>query len=111
MHLEVFSWLIISQSGQINVIIITYLLTAPKNVIIFPFMDKIKNTINRAVLNLLYPIVQLLLRYEIAHSEFEEIARRSYVDVAFKDFALPNRKNTVSRVSVLTGRPVPQPGR
>ena len=74
-------------------------------------MEKIKNTINRAVLNLLYPIVQLLLRYEIAHSEFEELTRRSYVDVAFKDFALPNRKNTVSRVSVITGLSRPEVAR
>jgi hypothetical protein len=74
-------------------------------------MEKIKNTINRAVLNLLYPLVQLLLRYEIAHSEFTELARRSYVDVAFKDFGLPNRKNTVSRVSVLTGLSRPEVAR
>lgn len=74
-------------------------------------MEKIKNTINRAVLNLLYPLVQLLLRYEIAHSEFAELTRRSYVDVAFKDFALPNRKNTVSRVSVITGLSRPEVAR
>lgn len=66
-------------------------------------MEKIKNTIHRTVLNLLYPIVQLLLRYEIAHGEFTELTRRSSVDVAFKDFVLPNRKNSVSRVSVIAG--------
>lgn len=74
-------------------------------------MEKIKNTINRAVLNLLYPIVQLLLRYDIAHSEFAELTRRSYVDVGFKDFSLPNRKPTVSRVSVITGLSRPEVAR
>lgn len=57
---------------------------------------------------MLYPIVKLLLRYEIAHSEFSELTRRSYVDVAFKDFGIPNRKNTVSRVSVITGLSRPE---
>jgi len=66
-------------------------------------MDRLKTTINRAVVNLLKPIIHLLLRYEIPHPELEELIRRVYVDVAYKDFSIPNRKKTVSRASVITG--------
>lgn len=52
---------------------------------------------------MLNPIVQLLMRYEVSHSEFTELSRKSYVDVAFEHFSLPDRKPTNSRVSVITG--------
>lgn len=52
---------------------------------------------------MLHPLVRILLKHEIAHSEFAELAKRAYVDVAYKYFSLPNRKQTFSRVSVLTG--------
>ena len=66
-------------------------------------MEKIKKTINRAVLKLLHPIAHILLRYEVSHSELTEMTRRAYVDAAFKHFSIPNRKQTVSRASVITG--------
>jgi hypothetical protein len=87
----------------INAIIISFLLTQLKNEIIFAFMDKIKKTINKAVLKLLHPIAHILLRYEISHSELSEMTRRAYVDAAFKYFSIPNRKQTISRASVITG--------
>lgn len=52
---------------------------------------------------MLHPLVRILLRHEIAHSEFAELAKRVYVDVAYKYFSLPKRKQTFSRVAVLTG--------
>lgn len=52
---------------------------------------------------MLHPLVRILLKHEIAHSEFAELAKRAYVDVAYQYFSLPNRKQTFSRVSVLTG--------
>jgi hypothetical protein len=52
---------------------------------------------------MLKPIVHLLLRYDVSHSEFTELAKRAYVDVAFKHFTIKNRKKTNSRVSVITG--------
>lgn len=44
-----------------------------------------------------------MLRNNIAFSAFAEIAKRVYVEVAMEEFALPGRKSTVSRASVLTG--------
>ena len=66
-------------------------------------MDNIRKIVRIAVLKILKPIARMLLRYDISHSEFAELAKYAYVDAAFKHFALPNRKQTVSRVSVLTG--------
>lgn len=52
---------------------------------------------------MLHPLVRILLRHEISHSEFSELAKRAYVDVAYRHFSIPKRKQTYSRVSVLTG--------
>lgn len=60
---------------------------------------------------MLNPIVQLLLRYDIAHSEFAELTRRSYVEVASNKFSIPGRKQTASRVSVITGLSRPEVAR
>ncbi len=55
------------------------------------------------VFRLLKPLVRLLLRQGMPFREFSELARRAYVDVATDEFTLPGRKQSVSRVSVLTG--------
>jgi hypothetical protein len=44
-----------------------------------------------------------LLRHGVAFSEFAEILKGVYVDVAAKDFALPDRKVSGSRIAILTG--------
>lgn len=66
-------------------------------------MGNIKRTLSSAVIRMLNPIVHMLLRYEVSHSEFTELSKRSYVNVAFKHYTILNRKKTNSRVSVITG--------
>lgn len=67
-------------------------------------MDKsIDSIIVKAVLRVLKPLIRILLRHEISHKEFAEIARKAYVDVAYEDYSLPNRKMTYSRAAVITG--------
>ena len=66
-------------------------------------METIKLHIAKAILKILSPLVRILLRHEISHSEFSEIAKRSYVEVANQHFSIPNRKKTYARVAVLTG--------
>jgi len=56
-----------------------------------------------SVFKLLRPLVKLLLRHGIPYNVFADMARHAYVDVATEEFTLPGRKQTVSRVSVLTG--------
>lgn len=56
-----------------------------------------------SVFKLLRPLVKLLLRNGVPFNVFSDMARHAYVDVATKEFTLPDRKQTLSRVSVLTG--------
>lgn len=56
-----------------------------------------------AILRVLRPLVRLLLRYGISHRTFTELAKWVYVDVASAEFSLDVRKQSSSRVAVLTG--------
>jgi len=60
-------------------------------------------TLDAAVLRLLKPLVRILLRYGVAFGAFSDLAKRVYVEVATTEFALSGRKQSGSRVSVLTG--------
>jgi hypothetical protein len=62
-----------------------------------------KAPLKTALFKLLRPIVNLMIKNDISHSEFSEVAKESYVYVAHNDFAIPNRKKTFSRAAVLTG--------
>ncbi len=57
----------------------------------------------RAILRLLRPLVRILLRNGVAFGTFSDLAKKVYTDVAFEDFTLEGKKQTVSRVSILTG--------
>jgi hypothetical protein len=63
----------------------------------------LQSALQAAVAKLLRPVVRLLLRHGMPYSAFEAIAKRVYVDVAMKEFALPDRKPSASRASILTG--------
>ena len=65
--------------------------------------EKIQQTLSLAVLSILRPLVRILLRNGIAYGSFAELAKKVYVDVAFEDFAPAAKKQTISRVSALTG--------
>ena len=56
-----------------------------------------------AVRSVLRPLVRILLRNGVPLWTFVEYAKQIYVDVASKEFGVPGRKPSVSRVSVLTG--------
>jgi len=66
-------------------------------------MENIKQILSKSIVRLLSPLVKLMLRYEVSHSEFCELAKRAYVNVAYRHYSIPGRKATYSRVSVLTG--------
>jgi len=65
--------------------------------------NHITHALSAAAQAILRPLVRVLLRNGIPYGAFAEIARRVYVEVAEKEFALPGRKQTVSRISTLTG--------
>lgn len=66
-------------------------------------MPSRESAIRHALAKLLTPLVRLLLRNGVAFAEFAEVARKVYVDVAASDFSVPGRKQTHSRIAVLTG--------
>lgn len=56
-----------------------------------------------ALTTLLRPLVRILLRHGIPSDVLSAVARQVYVRVAAEEFVLPNKKQTTSRISILTG--------
>lgn len=65
--------------------------------------SKIHAALTVAILTLLRPLVRILLRNGIAHGSFVEMAKKVYVDVAHDEFQLDGKKQTISRIAILTG--------
>ncbi len=61
------------------------------------------NPLLAALLRILRALIRVLLRHGVPYPVFSEFARWTYVDVAAKEFPIEGRKQTNSRVSVLTG--------
>lgn len=59
--------------------------------------------LERALLTLLVPLVRLVLKRGMAFGRFAEIVKRAYVEAARRDFSVPGRKISISRIAVLTG--------
>jgi hypothetical protein len=71
-----------------------------------PKMDStnsLERAIDRAVARLLRPLFRVLLRHGKSYRAFEEVAKRTFVDVALSDFGIPGKKPSVSRASILSG--------
>ena len=56
-----------------------------------------------AVLKLLRPLTRILLRKGVSFGTFSDFAKWVYVDVAYREFGIKGRKQSTSRVSVITG--------
>ncbi len=56
-----------------------------------------------SILRLLRPLVRLLLRNGVSFGTFSDMAKWVFIDVANREFAIEGRKQSVSRVSVITG--------
>ena len=65
--------------------------------------DEHLKPISAAVLRLLRPLVRILLRNGVSYGTFSDLAKWVYVDVASKEFDIRGRKQSISRVSVITG--------
>lgn len=59
--------------------------------------------LSTATLQLLRPLVRILLRNNMSHRAFADLAKQVYVEVADAEFGIPGRKQTVSRIAILTG--------
>ena len=64
---------------------------------------KYLQALSAAALRLLRPLVRILLRGGISYKTFADLVKWVYVDVAMKEFGIAGRKQSISRVSVITG--------
>lgn len=62
-----------------------------------------QHTLRAAVVKLMRPLVRILLRNGISFRQFSDLVRWVYVDVAIEEFGIQGKKQTDSRVSVITG--------
>jgi hypothetical protein len=63
----------------------------------------LSQALSEATRSILRPLVRVLLRNGVPYRAFADLARTVYVEVAEKEFALPDRKQTASRISTITG--------
>ena len=56
-----------------------------------------------AVARILRPLIRILLRNGVSYGTFADIAKNQFVEVARKEFAIEGRKQTISRLAVVTG--------
>jgi len=66
-------------------------------------MSTIQQTLTETLRKILSALIRTLLRNGMAYGEFDQIARKCFVDVAYQDFSSPQKKQTVSNVAILTG--------
>jgi hypothetical protein len=52
---------------------------------------------------ILQPLVRILIRSGISYGEVAELMKTVFVEVAARDFDLPDRKTSLSRIAILTG--------
>lgn len=63
----------------------------------------IVKTLTVSIIRILRPLVRLLLRNGMSFVTFSNIVKWVYVDIATREFGLDGRKQSISRVSVITG--------
>ncbi len=64
---------------------------------------QITQALEQAIRRIFKPLVRILLRNGISFSQFAEMAKRVYVEVATEEFTIPGKRQTTSRVATITG--------
>lgn len=65
--------------------------------------NSVRFALDRAVRHILTPLFRVLLRYSVPFTVFEDLAKRAYLDVVMRDFAIPGKKPSISRAAILSG--------
>ncbi len=60
-------------------------------------------TLSEAVKRLLRPLIRVLLRNGMSFTAFSDLAKQVYVEVGMQEFGIPGKKQTISRISILSG--------
>ena len=55
------------------------------------------------IIRVLRPLIRVILRNGMSFNAFSNIAKQVYVSVAMQEFGIPGKKQTISRVSILSG--------
>lgn len=62
-----------------------------------------ESALHQAAQRVLRPIIRQLLRHGVTFTSFSQLAKRVYYQVASEEFALPDRKQSDSRVALISG--------
>lgn len=62
-----------------------------------------RGVLQTAVARILRPLVRILLKHGISYRTFADIARSQFVEIAHEEFGIEGRKQSVSRIAVITG--------
>jgi hypothetical protein len=62
-----------------------------------------REALTATVARILRPLVRILLKNGISYRTFADIARSQFVEIAQKEFGVAGRKQSVSRIAVITG--------
>ena len=65
--------------------------------------ERVKKGLLSAYQQLLRPLVRILIRHGVSFGEFAEVIKAAYVEVASREFRLPGRKQSDTRIAILTG--------
>ena len=65
--------------------------------------NRSQGVLEKAVATMLRPLFRVLLRRSMSFLAFEEIAKRVFVEVAMKDFAIEGKQPSISRAAILSG--------
>jgi hypothetical protein len=66
-------------------------------------MKLINEILHGAITRILLPLARILLRHNISFLTFSDLAKQVFIEVAEKEFPPPGRKQSVSRIAMLTG--------
>src|SRR6185369_15652937 len=65
--------------------------------------DTLRDILHGAITRLLRPLARILLRHNISFLTFSDLAKQVFIEVAEKEFPPTGRKQSVSRIAMLTG--------
>lgn len=64
---------------------------------------RISSVLLTATRELLRPLATILLRNGLTYNAFAETAKQAFIDAAERQFEIPGKKQTISRISTITG--------
>ena len=68
-----------------------------------PATNPLQQQLNKTVYRVLRALVRVALRFGMPFKQFEALVKQAYVDIAMQEYTLPGRKQTDSRIAVITG--------